>query len=129
VRRLEVGFKNGRSVFPSSKRTNPLAVIIRTAEGKLAFVNAALVRGLSLEEGFQLLLYSSGRMTKENTEARSVINEGKNRKPLSVQSYMYLLLKDARKLANRLSGLPLAIVMAGSFISQTGVSHYLDTPQ
>ncbi|GIC85854.1 uncharacterized protein Aud_001694 [Aspergillus udagawae] len=81
------------------------SIIITTRLPQLRDLGKPLpVRGLSLEEGVQLLLYSSGSMTKEDTEATSVINE------------------DSRKLANRLNGLPLAIVMAGSFISQTGVS-------
>ncbi|GFF44496.1 nephrocystin-3 [Aspergillus udagawae] len=81
------------------------SIIITTRLPQLRDLGKPLpVRGLSLEEGVQLLLYSSGSMTKEDTEATSVINEV------------------ARKLANRLNGLPLAIVMAGSFISQTGVS-------
>ncbi|PKX99538.1 uncharacterized protein P174DRAFT_448002 [Aspergillus novofumigatus IBT 16806] len=73
------------------------SIIITTRLPQLRDLGKPLpVRGLSLEEGVQLLLYSSGRLTKEDTEAG--------------------------KLANRLNGLPLAIVMAGSFISQTGVS-------
>ena len=78
------------------------------------------VRRLASEEAVRLLLKSSERKMGRN-ERGVAIDTGKSGSQPSLIRYCLHYL-DSINLADRLDGLPLAIVIAGSFISHTGVS-------